>query len=727
GRRLMGRPLLVSVAVATVLAAGCAGRAAAPQLPPAATPAPPPVAAEAVVPLPPLPPAAEPAPLDPTPTAPLLVRVGLALDLARVELPCCSQGLRLSTGAETSPLLTPVTVEPAAERVEAAVYRLQVAALSDRSRAGELARSLGERHGMPAKAVWDEAAGLHRVRLGRFASREAAELARSGLEAGGLAGSWVVGEGGELTGPAMRLTSGGRTLVAAGRWLRVSAPADGSEAVAHAGRRYRGDLLVYLNSRGLLNVINELSLEDYLRGVVPGEMGPEQYPRLEALKAQAVAARTYALRNLGEFLEEGYDICATPRCQVYHGLTREHPLSDRAVAETEGQVLIHRGELVDARYSATCGGHTEDGAVVFPHAHAPYLQGVPCVETGMTVVEGGLLEGEPFPEALTHRLLPPAPSRGAAGPGAAIAARLDLLARRLPPRPVVVPASTAGSDVAAPTAAWLRRQIERRWGAGPGEAAVGGIPPGRALESGEVEAALLRLAVSLGLVEERRATFLDRRAGSLRLRGAAGGEESWPLPAGIATFRRRGAGRFATDLALLPGDPLTLWVAEGRLVALVQEVDPRELPFDRPPQFASWTRARSDRELAHNVDGRYPGLGFRSLEVVSHGVSGRVAALRIHGSAGRSVEVQGLAVRWVLELPDTRFTVERTAGGYVFRGSGWGHGVGMCQVGSFGMAGRGHDYRSILDHYYRDVELVRVRREAPRWSEPALVGLDRTR
>ena len=76
------------------------------------------------------------------------------------------------------------------------------------------------------------------------------------------------------------------------------------------GARYRGRLLLYLNDRGLLNVINEISVEDYLRGVVPREMGPAAFASLDALKAQTVAARTYTLKNLGEFVSEGYDICA---------------------------------------------------------------------------------------------------------------------------------------------------------------------------------------------------------------------------------------------------------------------------------------------------------------------------------------------------------------------------------------------------------------------------------
>ena len=110
--------------------------------------------------------------------------------------------------------------------------------------------------------------------------------------------------------------------------------------------QFRGRILIFVNDRGLLNVINELPLEEYLRGVVPKEMGPEIYDRLEALKAQTVAARTYTLKNLGEFTDEGYDICATPRCQVYGGMGNEHPLTDRAIRETAGEVLVFKDQLV---------------------------------------------------------------------------------------------------------------------------------------------------------------------------------------------------------------------------------------------------------------------------------------------------------------------------------------------------------------------------------------------
>jgi stage II sporulation protein D len=108
---------------------------------------------------------------------------------------------------------------------------------------------------------------------------------------------------------------------------------------------------------------------------------------------------------------------------------------------------------------------------------------------------------------------------------------------------------------------------------------------------------------------------------------------------------------------------------------------------------------------------------------LSRGVSGRVGKLQLLGSDGRTEVVEGLAVRWTLDVPDTWFYVSRHQSadrqpGWLFRGRGWGHGVGMCQAGAYGMASRHLGYREILEHYYSGVELGRVRQVRPR----ALVG-----
>src|SRR5205814_5410534 len=89
---------------------------------------------------------------------------------------------------------------------------------------------------------------------------------------------------------------------------------------------FRGKIEVFANTRGDLTVVNVIGLEDYVRGVVPNELSPSIFPQIEALKAQAIAARTYAIKNRGQFGSEGFDLLPTTRSQVYHRLTSEQPL-----------------------------------------------------------------------------------------------------------------------------------------------------------------------------------------------------------------------------------------------------------------------------------------------------------------------------------------------------------------------------------------------------------------
>ena len=161
------------------------------------------------------------------------------------------------------------------------------------------------------------------------------------------------------------------------------------------------------------------------------------------------------------------------------------------------------------------------------------------------------------------------------------------------------------------------------------------------------------------------------------------------------------------------GDSLHLYLVNGGLVAVAQEVDPRGTSFDRTHNLSRWTRFRSDAELRASVAGRLPGFEFHSFEVLLRGVSGRVGKIRLLGRGSETVDVEGLAVRWTLDVPDTLFTARRLVpargeAGWQFSGRGWGHGVGLCQVGSFGMARRGHDYRDILAHYYGGATLQAI-------------------
>jgi stage II sporulation protein D len=716
---------------------------ARPQVPPAAQapaqPAPKPVGPRE--PLPAQPEAPNPAPGQPSGGAaePLLVKVGLASDLESVTFPCCEEALDVAVERQALPATAALKVEPAAATAQGGYYRLQVAALRDERQAQDLAKELERVSGEPGEAFFDAGIDLYRVRIGRYPTREAAEADSRRLGAVGVTGAFVVNEGAAVTTPAIRLTQGGSAQVYTGRWLSV-APVDGP-SVRVRGKRYRGRMLVYLNDRGSLNLINELPVEDYLRGVVPSEMGPELYNQLEALKAQAVAARTYTLRNMGEFAREGYDICATPRCQVYGGMTVEHPLSDQAVAETAGQVLLYKGELVNALYSSTCGGHTEDVNVMFPLQNEPYLKAVPCMEAGVAHIDGQLTPGATFPAGFTRRLLPPPADVPAVESLRARLERLALLSGLPAPRERLAGLDrrevqryiASAFDLALDARLFLAPEDvqyllsnpppdwspeERRRAAYLMRSGLVSGPLDQPLSEGEIERTLLALAELLRVVRREEVSFLSVAAGQLTVRSGKA-DKTYTLPPGLATFRRQGDGLYSSALAIVPGDLLTLFWQGDQLAAATQEIDLDGVSFDRSSPYSAWTRFRTDSQLATQVNTRFPGLGFQSFDVVSRGVSGRVGKIKIYGDAGKTMEVDGLAVRWTLDVPDTLFTAKRLAPkgqepGWLFTGRGFGHGVGMCQVGAYGMAQRGHTYREILLHYYSGVELGRAR-----WKKPA--------
>ena len=115
-------------------------------------------------------------------------------------------------------------------------------------------------------------------------------------------------------------------------------------------------------------------LEDYLLGVVPAELS---LPQLEAQKAQAVAARTYAVANYGTYGTKGFDMVPTVYSQVYKGVSIETAMGTRAVRETRGVVATYDGKPIMAYFTSTCGGRTENSENIFDHAE-PYLRGVEC-------------------------------------------------------------------------------------------------------------------------------------------------------------------------------------------------------------------------------------------------------------------------------------------------------------------------------------------------------------
>src|SRR6185312_2019539 len=214
--------------------------------------------------------------------------------------------------------------------------------------------------------------------------------------------------------PAARFSLPTREVVAtapgAGRLFSSSAPvtfASDSETtpVRFEERPYRGRIEVFTNTRGALTVVNVLGLEDYVKGVIPNELSAGGFPALEAHKAQAIAARTYALRNRGQFMSQGYDLLPTTRSQVYRGLVSENSLSSRAVDETRGIVATYNGEPINALYTSTCGGRTEDAGNIFNDA-VPYLEGRECAAEGRAALASFLIRSTRDPADFKEVNLP---------------------------------------------------------------------------------------------------------------------------------------------------------------------------------------------------------------------------------------------------------------------------------------------------------------------------------
>ncbi|MFZ5643141.1 MAG: SpoIID/LytB domain-containing protein [Bacillota bacterium] len=127
-------------------------------------------------------------------------------------------------------------------------------------------------------------------------------------------------------------------------------------------QNFRGDMEFRAQGQGV-TVINELPLEEYLYGVLPREM-PASWP-MEALKAQAVTSRTFAISRLGTYSSYGYDLLATQMSQMYGGYDAEHPNGVRAVNETAGQILTNRGKPISAFFHSSSGGYIEDSGDVW--------------------------------------------------------------------------------------------------------------------------------------------------------------------------------------------------------------------------------------------------------------------------------------------------------------------------------------------------------------------------
>ena len=153
----------------------------------------------------------------------------------------------------------------------------------------------------------------------------------------------------------------------------VVRPAGQGAFITVDGKSYRGEVWLFADGEGV-TAVNRLAIENYLRGVVPLEIGNRAQSERAAVEAQAVAARSYAYTHLASQGTRLYDMVSTVMDQVYGGVKAETPLSDAAVASTVGLVLTYHGVVVNAPYSSTCGGSTARASEVWPRSgDEPYL------------------------------------------------------------------------------------------------------------------------------------------------------------------------------------------------------------------------------------------------------------------------------------------------------------------------------------------------------------------
>ena len=573
--------------------------------------------------------------------------------------------------------------------------------------------------------------GRASIQVGAFGKEDNAQALLARLTAAGFEGR-VEGKGDELQrvvalasegegdeGLARRLAQAGfadqkRLAVAFGGGLVVVGE-DGAtmraetlrlvpldlEPVRVGGKAVRGELQFVPGSAGV-TVINVVNLEEYLRGVVPAEMGPRSFPDLEALKAQAVAARTYAVAHLGQHAAEGYDLCDSQACQVYEGAGAEHPLTDRAVQETAGEILTFQGRPVDAMYQSTCAGHTEDAAALFPDRAQPYLKGVPCRGERLLSVGTGTATGPWFGalERLTAVGETIAAASGVSHDARALATRL------VGTRPGPGTAGLVRAFGLEGSAQTLR--VEQ----GDGDEVALELlrtfrlplppPPAGGGRSSWELALVVRLAQLTGRVQAVSGRLVPGPQGGRLVND--GTEAPRDLTGREAVLERKGERwRRRGTVSFASGSPATLWCA-GTFCPLV-EVEPLEAA-DAASVWTWWTRELTVEEISRRLG--VPGV--RDVTVLRRGVSGRALAVAVV-TAGGSKEFPGMAFRRALDLPDTLFVPMQSGTALSpairFLGRGWGHGVGMCQNGAYGLARGGATYTGILKTYYTGVEITR--------------------
>lgn len=533
------------------------------------------------------------------------------------------------------------------------------------------------------------------------------------------------------------------------------------------GKSYRGKVEVFVNSRGTLTVVNVVSLEYYLRGVVPNELS---LPAIEAQKAQAVAARTYAVANINGFGAQGFDLLPTTRSQVYRGYSSETASGTQAVNETRGLVATYHGKPINALYTSTCGGRTENSENVFDF-NEPYLRGVECSLEGRHQFEPFLIKTIRQPaklreeknlelarlmsffavngfqlntQQMTDDWFEDSPTQSELGNW------IFQLAQRLGK---VFPQNVS-KDSARP-AEFAKILADLVYGDNYANTLLSEADINYQMsfdDAAEVPADK-RASIAILLRDGWFSLYPDltikphktlSRAKLLQIINQFYTKKKW-LPAlqtGVAQpsengglviktgktnrtlavrpdvflFREFGDQFYPVkETALLGGETVRFQTdATGAVSYLEIEPTTGGATADRMSSFSLWNVNLSPAQVQSRLSRYVRGLGaLIDVRIAKQGFSRRATDLEIVTTNG-TFHLTGGKIRSALRLNEQLFVINKRydstgrATAYSFTGRGWGHGIGMCQYGAYGLAKMGVKYEAILKHYYTGIDLTQA-------------------
>jgi len=638
-------------------------------------------------------------------------------------------------------------------------FVIQVAQSKKRKEAEIIAQDLRQKIEAKVYVVENtenEISGVFLVKVGDFLTRGDALSFIKKLNEIGTAETWILRE--EITEEESKLL-----------WILVNdelkglsdnaalyfVPSNPQSFLTFNGRDYRGIFVLRASPKGIV-LINTLNLEDYLKGVVPSELSPYTYRELEAHKAQAVAARTYAIRGLGLNKKLGFDLVASPKAQFYQGMSAEHPLSSKAVKLTYGEVALYRGRVINALYTSTCGGMTEDVENIFTGPALPYLRSIECVYEkknewllkSRNIIEPIQISGKNIsPEIaflISLKVIPPEITPDYYREEGSftetigwIRNALDLLGRKndkFNPESAPLNFVTLGNLI-IDAFDWHSRvenllydsekdyimkgfkNLKSKERDGLAYLIQAGIfPSSEAILN--LERLLLRgeLAFCLGKVIRNyqniahKGIFKSFNKDTIELEEEKE-KKQFILSPDLFILRNDGSDYFfASHVYILAGDEVRIIEKEGEARLLEVIYPSHSNIMDRSSPFNRWKLRISQEALEKRINQYYPVGKLEDIIPQRRGKSQRVVEVLIKGGEAQTV-VKGLRIRRVLGLKETLFVIDReydTEGRithFTFYGRGFGHGVGLCQVGAFGMAQAGAGYKEILKKYYRGIKI----------------------